>query len=46
MLEIYCVLFDKGWTLSQIDEMDIFYYFKMISYKNNVEETAYIDQVL
>ncbi|UNC91699.1 hypothetical protein [Candidatus Contubernalis alkaliaceticus] len=30
MEEFYLSLLKQGWTLTQIDEMDIFYYFKLL----------------
>jgi hypothetical protein len=48
MKEIYLGLIEQKWTLSQIDEMDFFYYFDLLIYKANKEEQqryVTIDQV-
>lgn len=48
MKKIYLDLFKEGWTLTNIDEMDFFYYLDLLIYKANKEEKkdfAYIDQV-
>lgn len=49
MLRIYSSLLEQGWTMRDIDEMDIFYYFKIIAFKlkeNGKEQKVYIDQIL
>ena len=33
MISIYDNLMQDGWTIPQIDEMDIFYYFDIIAYR-------------
>ena len=47
MKETYLCLLEQGWTLNDIDEMDIFFYWEVLAYKANKEQepTAYIDQV-
>ena len=32
---MYLGLLDKGWTLNDIDEMDIYYYLDLLSYEAN-----------
>ena len=34
---MYLGLLEKGWTLNDIDEMDICYYLELLSYKANKE---------
>lgn len=52
MLSIYNDLMENGWTLPQIDEMDIFYYFEILAYRKRTQRDkpkaprGYIDQVL
>jgi len=49
MLSIYSHLLEQGWTMKDIDEMDIFYYFKVLAYRKRTRNKApkgYIDQVL
>lgn len=51
---MYSVLiFDLGWTISEVDNMDICYYFEVLAYRNKnlssqsndkKEEDIYIDQ--
>lgn len=38
MKELYLSLFENGWTMEDIDEMDIFWYLDVIAYKANKEE--------
>jgi hypothetical protein len=33
MKEVYLTLFEEGWTLRDIDEMDFFFYLDLIAYK-------------
>lgn len=35
MKETYLSLLDKGWTLNDIDEMDLYYYLDLLSYEAN-----------
>jgi hypothetical protein len=42
---LYLVLLDKGWTLNEIDSMDIIYYLKLMT-KRLGKEKVYIDSVL
>jgi hypothetical protein len=42
---LYLVLLDKGWTLNEIDNMDIMYYLKLLRRKMG-EEKVYIDEIL
>ena len=37
---MYLGLLDKGWTLNDIDEMDLLYYLDLLSYKANKEVKA------
>ena len=43
--KFYLVLLDKGWTLNEIDSMDMMYYLKLINRKIK-DERVYIDDVL
>lgn len=43
--QFYLALLDKGWTLNDIDSMDIIYYLKILSKKLG-NEKVYIDSVL
>jgi len=40
--EIYKSLLKSGWTLNQIDEMDIHFYFEL---GNSDQEKVYIDEI-
>ena len=42
---LYLALLDKGWTLNEIDTMDIMYYLKLMTKKLG-EEKVYIDEIL
>lgn len=42
---LYLALLDKGWTLNEIDSMDIFYYLRLLTRKLG-EEKVYIDDIL
>jgi hypothetical protein len=42
---LYLALLDKGWTLNEIDSMDIFYYLKLLTKKLGTEK-VYIDEIL
>jgi len=47
--EIYLKLLEQNWTLNDIDEMDFFFYFDLLIYKENrkeTEETVYADDIL
>ena len=33
--EMYLGLLEKGWTLNDIDEMDLYYYLDLLSYEAN-----------
>lgn len=41
----YLALLDKGWTLNEIDSMDIMYYLRLLKRKIG-EEKVYIDEIL
>jgi len=41
---LYLVLLDKGWTLNEIDTMDIMYYLKLLRIKMGTEK-VYIDEI-
>lgn len=43
--QFYLALLDKGWTLPEIDEMDIMYYLQLLTRKIESEK-VYIDDVL
>lgn len=32
---MYLGLLDKGWTLNDVDEMDLYYYLDLLSYEAN-----------
>lgn len=42
---LYLVLLDRGWTLNEIDSMDIIYYLRLLTKKLG-NEKVYIDEVL
>lgn len=46
MKEIYSQLLEQGWTLNDIDEMDIFYYFDILIYRANKEYRQNLNAVL
>lgn len=48
MLSIYLDLMKQGWTLNDIDTMDIFYYFEILAYRMRTEGNIFvgIDQIL
>jgi hypothetical protein len=49
LLQLYDVLLQQGWTMNEIDEMDIFYYLKVLRYRiqmNQQATTGFIDHVL
>ena len=41
----YLALLDKGWTLNEIDSMDMMYYLKLLTRKIK-DEKVYIDDIL
>lgn len=43
--KFYLALLDKGWTLNEIDSMDIMYYLRLLKRKIG-EEKVYIDEIL
>ncbi len=43
--KFYLALLDKGWTLNEIDSMDMIYYLKLLTRKLG-EEKVYIDDIL
>ncbi len=45
MDDLYLGLLKQGWTLNDIDTMDISYYLHLVK-KAQETETAYIDEVL
>ncbi len=45
MKEIYLKLLEEGWSFSDIEEMDFFYYLDLLLYKNKKENKTTIDQV-
>ena len=49
MKETYLNLFADGWTMNDIEDMDIFWYWECLAYKANKKEQddlGYIDSVL
>lgn len=52
MMSIYDNLLDSGWTLPEIDEMDIFNYFRLLAYRKKNKKKpgssrkGFIDEVL
>lgn len=42
---LYLALLEQGWTLNDIDAMDIIYYLKLLNRKHKSEK-VYIDNVL
>ena len=42
---LYLALLDKGWTLNEIDSMDIIYYLKLLGIKAE-RDKKYIDDIL
>ncbi|MGN8647883.1 hypothetical protein ACTNEO_05010 [Gracilibacillus sp. HCP3S3_G5_1] len=42
---LYRQLLKNGWTLSQIDEMDIHFYLDLFKEEVSKEEKVYIDQI-
>jgi hypothetical protein len=46
MKEIYSQLLEQGWTLNDIDEMEIFYYFDILIYRANKEYRQNLNAVL
>lgn len=43
--QLYLALLDKGWTLNDIDSMDMMYYLKLLRRKMGTEK-VYIDEIL
>ena len=43
--QLYLTLLEQGWTLNDIDSMDIIYYLKLLNRKRG-NEKVYIDSVL
>lgn len=43
--KFYLALLDKGWTLNEIDSMDMIYYLRLLTRKLG-EEKVYIDDIL
>lgn len=42
---LYVALLDQGWTLNDIDSMDIMYYLKLL-HKKHSSKKVYIDHIL
>ncbi len=42
---LYLTLLEQGWTLNDIDSMDIIYYLSLLNRKH-IDEKVYIDNVL
>ena len=45
MDEMYLTLMENGWTMNDIDSMDMIYYLRLLS-KKAEKEKKYIDDVL
>jgi hypothetical protein len=43
--KLYLALLEQGWTLNDIDSMDIIYYLKLLNRKRG-NEKVYIDSIL
>lgn len=43
--QLYLALLEQGWTLNDIDSMDIIYYLKLLNRKRG-NEKVYIDSIL
>lgn len=43
--KFYLALLDKGWTLNEIDSMDMMYYLKLLTKKLG-NKKVYIDDIL
>lgn len=43
--QLYLTLLEQGWTLNDIDSMDIIYYLKLLNRKRG-NEKVYIDSIL
>jgi hypothetical protein len=49
IMETYLRLLEQNWTLEDIDNMDVFFYWRLLAYKANKkekDETIYIDSVI
>lgn len=42
---LYLALLEQGWTLNDIDSMDIIYYLSLLNRKR-IDEKVYIDNIL
>ncbi len=43
--KLYLALLEQGWTLNDIDSMDIIYYLKLLNLRRG-DEKVYIDSIL
>lgn len=43
--KLYLALLEQGWTMNDIDSMDIIYYLKLLNRKRG-NEKVYIDSIL
>ncbi|WP_350342344.1 hypothetical protein PRVXT_001572 [Proteinivorax tanatarense] len=43
--KLYIGLLDNGWTLNEIDSMDLIYYLKLLKRRNGAKK-VYIDSIL
>jgi hypothetical protein len=43
--KLYLALLEQGWTLNDIDSMDIIYYLKLLNRRRG-DEKVYIDSIL
>ena len=43
--KLYLVLLGQGWTMNDIDSMDIIYYLKLLNRRRG-DEKVYIDSIL
>ncbi len=43
--KLYLILLEQGWTLNDIDSMDIIYYLKLLNRRRG-DKKVYIDSIL
>lgn len=43
--QLYLALLEQGWTLNEIDTMDVIYYLELLNKKLGTEK-VYIDEIL
>lgn len=42
-MDMYTTLLKQGWTLTQIDEMDILFYFELLRHANNKTQRTQVN---